>query len=95
MLRELWYYAKRHPIKIFIFVIMPLISGGVLAGFARQFGIRLPAALAGKSAMGGGGYYGSSGYGGLSSGMGGMGGLGGMGGSGTLDGVMRLAKNFL
>ncbi|KAF2098934.1 hypothetical protein NA57DRAFT_76168 [Rhizodiscina lignyota] len=91
LLRELWYYAKRHPIKVFIFVIMPLISGGVLAGFARQFGIRLPAALAGKgAASAGGGYYGSAGYGGMSGGL-----SQGLAGGGALEGVMKIAKNFL
>ena len=44
---------------------MPLISGGVLASIARQFGIRLPDFLQGKGGMGSrsGGYYGSQGYG--------------------------------
>jgi len=108
LIRELWYYARRNPLKVFAFVIMPLISGGVLAGFARQFGIRLPSFLmgnAGAQAAGlgrmGGGYYGSAGYGG-DFGGGAMSGLGkmamdSMGGmsSGGLGSLMSIAKNFL
>ena len=105
LIRELWYYARRNPLKVFVFVIMPLISGGVLAGFARQFGIRLPSFLmgnAGAQAAGlgrmGGGYYGSAGYGGefggeALSGLGKMA-MGGMS-SGGLGSLMSLAKNFL
>ncbi|KIW03266.1 uncharacterized protein PV09_05486 [Verruconis gallopava] len=65
LFRELYYYARRNPAKLFFFVIMPLISGGVLAGIARQFGIRLPEFLQGRHGGGGrgGGYYGSHGYG--------------------------------
>lgn len=74
---------------------MPLISGGVLAGFAKQFGIRLPAFLQGKAGgpHGGGGYYGSQGYGGAMEGIGGM--ATAMAGGGAMDGVLKLAKNFL
>jgi hypothetical protein len=64
LFRELYYYARRNPAKLFFFVIMPLISGGVLAGIARQFGIRLPDFLQGGGRhRSGGGYYGSQGYG--------------------------------
>lgn len=90
-----WYYARRHPIKIFLFVIMPLISGGVLAGFAKQFGIRLPSFLMGKAGASHmrGGYYGSEGYGGGMEGLGGV--ASAMTGGGSMDGIMKLAKNFL
>jgi len=83
---------------------MPLISGGVLAGFARQFGIKLPSFLMGSAAArAGGGYYGSAGYGGAAEGLGGMteglGGLGkmamGMSGAGGLGSLMSIAKNFM
>lgn len=75
LLRELYVYARRHPMKLFMMVVMPLLSSGALHGILRQFGISLPRAL--NSALGGGGlgesygsrsyssgYYGSSGYGG-------------------------------
>lgn len=78
---------------------MPLISGGVLAGFARQFGIRLPGFLMGNAARAGaGGYYGSAGYGaeGLSEGLGGLGKMAmGMSGAGGLGSLMSIAKNFM
>lgn len=77
LLRELYIYARRHPVKLFFMVVMPLLSSGALHGVLRQFGISLPRAL--NSALGGGslggsfnsygarsysgGYYGSSGYG--------------------------------
>jgi len=107
LFRELWYYFRRNPVKVFVFVIMPLISGGVLAGFARQFGIKLPSFLMGSAAArAGGGYYGSAGYGGAAQGLGGMaeglGGLGGLGkmamgmsGAGGLGSLMSIAKNFM
>jgi len=89
-LRELWYYLRRNPTKVFFLVIMPLISGGALAAFARQFGIRLPDFLSGKQARGvreSGGYYGSRGYGGGE-------GIGGLNSSG-LGALMSVAKAFL
>ncbi|EOD45234.1 hypothetical protein GTA08_BOTSDO02751 [Neofusicoccum parvum] len=72
LLRELYIYARRHPMKLFFMVVMPLLSSGALHGVLRQFGVSLPRAL--NSALGGsydsygsrsfsGGYYGSSGYG--------------------------------
>ncbi|KAJ4370411.1 hypothetical protein N0V83_004929 [Neocucurbitaria cava] len=94
-LRELWRYAQRHPYKVFFMVIMPLVSGGVLAKLAKQFGITLPAALSGGAGghhgargSGAGGYagsghsssyYGSEGYGMDSRGGGGGGMMSGLG----------------
>lgn len=107
LIRELMYYARRNPAKLFFFVVMPLVSGGVLAGIARQFGIRLPDFLqgsAGKGRGGGGGeYYGSQGYGNdhgkSDGGMGGLGGLasmaGGMAGGGGMGSLMGIAKAFM
>jgi hypothetical protein len=99
----LLYYARKNPAKLFFFVIMPLISGGVLAGIARQFGIKLPRFLQGKGgghgARGGGGYYGSQGYnehesgGGLGGAMGGLGALAGS--AGGMGSLMSVAKDFL
>lgn len=42
MLRELIYYAKKHPIKVFMLVIMPLLTGGGLLTLLKRFGIPLP-----------------------------------------------------
>jgi hypothetical protein len=105
LFRELLYYARKNPAKLFFFVIMPLISGGVLAGIARKLGIKLPGFLQGKGGHsggrgGGGGYYGSQGYGGgheSGGGLGGaMGGLGALAGSaGGMGSLMSVAKAFL
>ena len=75
-------------------VVMPLITGGALHNILRQFGIRLPTALAGFGA--GNSFAGGSGFGGSS--FGGKGGsfgdLGDMGG-GSLQSVMSIAKMFM
>ena len=42
LLRDLIYYMKRNPMKVFMLVIMPLITGGALTGLLHKFGIRLP-----------------------------------------------------
>ena len=87
MLRDLVAYARRHPVKIFMLVIMPLITGGALHNLLRRFGIRLPAGLAG---------FGGSGLGGRGeSGGSGFGNMGGSGGAGGLQSVMNIAKMFM
>jgi uncharacterized membrane protein YgcG len=89
MLRELWYYARRHPMKAFFAVVVPLLSaGGAIHGLMRQFGVKVPGMDGGARRMGGG-YYGSSGYGRDSGGGGLMDSMGGMGG------VMQIAKAFM
>ncbi|KAK2061121.1 hypothetical protein LY76DRAFT_508601 [Colletotrichum caudatum] len=40
--RDLVYYAKKHPYKVFALVIMPLITGGFLTALLARFGLRLP-----------------------------------------------------
>jgi hypothetical protein len=45
LLRDLVYYAKRHPMKVFMLVIMPLITGGALTALLARFGLRLPPGL--------------------------------------------------
>lgn len=45
LMRDLVYYAKRHPLKVFMLVIMPLITGGALTALLARFGIRLPASI--------------------------------------------------
>lgn len=42
LLRDLVYYAKRHPMKVFMLVIMPLITGGALTALLARFGLQLP-----------------------------------------------------
>lgn len=62
--------------KVFILVVMPLITGGALTGLLAKFGIRLPGGIERMFGMagGGGGFggsgYGGSGYGGSSYGVG-------------------------
>jgi hypothetical protein len=45
LLRDLVYYMKKHPMKVFMLVIMPLITGGALTGLLAKFGIRLPGGI--------------------------------------------------
>ncbi|KAI1408741.1 hypothetical protein F5Y13DRAFT_171670 [Hypoxylon sp. FL1857] len=45
LLRDLIYYAKRHPFKVFMLVIMPLITGGALTALLARFGLRLPPSI--------------------------------------------------
>ncbi|KAJ2899544.1 hypothetical protein MKZ38_002977 [Zalerion maritima] len=45
ILRDLAHYAKRHPLKVFMLVIMPLITTGALAGLLAKFGLRLPRSI--------------------------------------------------
>ncbi|PFH57556.1 hypothetical protein XA68_14876 [Ophiocordyceps unilateralis] len=42
MLRDLVRYAKRHPWKVFLVVIMPLVTGGALSALLARFGLRTP-----------------------------------------------------
>ena len=84
-------YARRHPVKVFMLVIMPLITGGALHSILRQFGIRLPTALAGlgaKSGFGGGSSFGGSSYGGRGGDIGDFGG-------GSIQSVLNIAKMFM
>ncbi|KXL48557.1 hypothetical protein M433DRAFT_5535 [Acidomyces richmondensis BFW] len=88
MLRDLWYYARRHPVKAFFAVVVPLLSaGGAIHGLLRQFGVRVPI-FDGATRQVRGGYYGSSGYGGSRAGGGG----GWMDNAGSL---MQMAKLFM
>ncbi len=60
LLRDLVHYAKRHPVKVFMLVIMPLVTGGALTALLGRFGLRMPAGLermlgiAAKASSGGG-----------------------------------------
>ncbi|KAI4286259.1 MAG: hypothetical protein L6R38_000025 [Xanthoria sp. 2 TBL-2021] len=85
MLRNLVSYARRHPLKVFMLVIMPLITGGALHNILRQFGIRLPAGL--SSLVGG--------YGGGRAGYDSMSNFSGGGGDGGIQSAMKIAKMFM
>lgn len=54
------YYAKRHPVKVFSLVVLPLLTGGALTALLARFGLRLPPSIErmlglGARAMSGGG----------------------------------------
>ncbi|KAI4244778.1 MAG: hypothetical protein L6R42_010364, partial [Xanthoria sp. 1 TBL-2021] len=85
MLRNLISYTRRHPIKVFMLVIMPLITGGALHNILRQFGIRLPAGL--SSLVGG--------YGRGRARYDSMNGFSGGGGDGGIQSAMKIAKMFM
>lgn len=76
------HYAKKHPIKVFFMVIMPLITGGVLQKLLGAVGVRVPKSLMSSSSPSG-----------SRSGGGFEGGGNGIGES--LNGLMSVAKMFL
>ena len=80
-LRDIYRYARRNPVKIFMLVIMPLITGGALADILRRFGIRLPASV--QRMLPGGSHGGHGGRGGE------------LGGAGGVEGLMKIAKMFI
>ncbi|CAK7208373.1 hypothetical protein SBRCBS47491_000070 [Sporothrix bragantina] len=45
LIRDLIYYAKKHPLKVFMLAIMPLITGGALTALLARFGLRMPQSL--------------------------------------------------
>jgi len=69
--------------KMFMLVVMPLITGGALTKVLGTMGIRLPAGLAGMGGALGGGRAAGGGIGGAMEGVGG------------LEGVMKIAKMFM
>lgn len=97
--------------KVFMLVIMPLITGGALTTLLAKFGVRLPPSVVkmfGGAQGGGGGFGGGGRRGGMerewehtsvSGPLGAMGGLGGLasmvGGMGGIGGAMSLAKMFM
>lgn len=104
LLRDLWQYFRRHPVKAFFAVIVPLLSaGGAVGGLLKGMGFRIPPGLSsvfgtGSTSRGGGGYYGSRGYG--DSGFGGLGSMfgGGGGGGGMMDNagnILKIARMFM
>ena len=58
LLRELYRYVRRHPIKVLLPIVMAVVSSGALHQVARKMGVPIPNALAqmvgaGRSAKGG------------------------------------------
>lgn len=91
LIQDLWHYARRHPLKAFFAIVVPLISaGGAIHGLLRQFGVRLPMGMTATRSYRG--YYGSSGYGEDYRGGGGGGGGGAMGAMGNL---IKIAQAFM
>lgn len=80
-LQRLISYARRHPVKL-LMMLLPLLTGGALAGILAKFGIRLPRGL--EDMMGAGR---------RRSGMSGSG--SGFGGAGGVQGLMRIAQQLM
>lgn len=95
LFRDIWYYARRHPAKVFFLVIMPLITSGVIVKLLAMIGIRLPRGVFGGLAGGGGGGRGGGGGGGRY-GYGYDGGFSTGGGvQESVNGLMSIAKMFM
>ncbi|KAL4808556.1 hypothetical protein BDV18DRAFT_135286, partial [Aspergillus unguis] len=77
LFRDITNYAKRHPMKVFMLVVVPLITSGVLVKLFSMVGIHLPKHI----------------FGGASHGAAGGGGGGEGGGiAGNINGLMKIAK---
>ncbi|KAJ5818324.1 hypothetical protein N7474_003915 [Penicillium riverlandense] len=86
LLRDIYRYMRRHPIKVLLLVIVPLLTSGVLPKLLGMVGLRLPPGV--MHALGGSAA--NPGHGGIGGGLGGMGGMGGKG----LSELVSLAKMF-
>jgi hypothetical protein len=84
LLLDIYNYARRHPVKVFLLVIMPLITGGILQKLLATIGIRLPSGLMGGNIGGAG-----------RSGLGDFGNAGGSGLSESVNRLMSIAKMFI
>lgn len=82
LFRDIYRYARHHPVKVFMLVIAPLITSGVLVKLLAMVGLRLPHGLV--SALGGG----------ASGARGGYGEVGGNGLSESVSSLMNVAKMF-
>ena len=56
LLRDLYDYARRHPVKVFMMVIVPLVTSGVLQRLLRMIGVPLPRKIFGGGGNGGHGH---------------------------------------
>lgn len=92
LLRDFYGYARRHPVKVFMLVVMPLITGGALANVLRQFGLRLPSAMFGGMGAGRGRY--GDVYSSYSERRAGSG-FDSLGGGGALQSMMKIAQMFM
>jgi hypothetical protein len=95
-LKDIYYYMRRNPMKVFMLVIMPLLTGGVLTKMLGMAGIRLPGGL--ENMMGGGqrrmfARGGARDFEGGTSLPGMMGGIGSV--AESLGPVMNIAKMFI
>ncbi|KAJ5123408.1 hypothetical protein N7448_009505 [Penicillium atrosanguineum] len=83
LFRDIYRYARQHPMKVFMMVIVPLVTSGVLVKLLAMVGLRLPQGV--LSALGGGASHGArSGFGEPQ----------GPGFSQGINGLMSLAKMF-
>ncbi|KAI9800590.1 MAG: hypothetical protein M1833_003248 [Piccolia ochrophora] len=89
-LRKLIAYARRHPVKMFFMVIMPLISGGALAGVLKTLGIRLPRGMVGDMLGGRRGGFDDE-FSSIGSGSG----LSNLGGGGGISSALKVVKMFM
>ncbi|KAJ5650064.1 uncharacterized protein N7484_003787 [Penicillium longicatenatum] len=80
LFRDIYRYAREHPMKVLMLVVLPLLTSGVLPKLLAMIGIRLPHGVMG--ALGG------------SSGARGMGGMESKGLSESVNSLMSLAKMF-
>ena len=88
LLKDLIRFAQRNPIKVFMLVIMPLVTGGALHGILKGMGVRLPAGMERMMGGGRGGYGGHGGHGEYERRGGGSGGF-------DIGQVMNIAKMFV
>ncbi|KAL3470657.1 hypothetical protein BJX99DRAFT_238976 [Aspergillus californicus] len=79
LFRNISSYARHHPMKVFMLVVVPLITSGVLIKLFSMIGIHLPKNIFGGSSS--------------SKAIGGGGGDGGM--MGNINGLMNIAKMFM
>lgn len=82
LFRDIYRYARHHPMKVFMLVIVPLLTSGVLVKLLAMVGVRLPHGI--MTALGGS----------ASGARGGFGELEGAGLSDSVNGLMSLAKMF-
>ncbi|KAI9823208.1 MAG: hypothetical protein M1826_000221 [Phylliscum demangeonii] len=96
LVRDLLAFARRNPVKFFMMVVMPLLTGGALHAVLRQFGIRLPNNMfgGGNGQRPSGGDYAYSRYSGRSS-LGDLVGGGSGGGGGGLAALFKVAQAFM
>lgn len=87
LLRDIYRWARKHPIKVFLLVIVPLLTSGVLPKLLAMVGLRLPHGVA--SALGGG-----PGPGARAMGGGGGGGMQSGGISESVNSLVSIAKMF-